>query len=140
LAKALLAERLEGWIVRDRDAAEHRTGHWRCRGHECRRWVFILNSSNPVQQAGHGFLILAYAWFAIEDERRKILHFDVTNQPTAVWSAHKHLPVCESLVKPSAQTHFPSALQWPCSALSEGSLLHVWSWPAVQAVDEHFPP
>jgi transposase InsO family protein len=28
---------------------------------------------------------LVYAWFAIDHERRRILHFDVTNQPTAAW-------------------------------------------------------
>jgi hypothetical protein len=28
---------------------------------------------------------VVYAWFAIDHGRRRILHFDVTDQPTAAW-------------------------------------------------------
>jgi hypothetical protein len=29
---------------------------------------------------------LLYGWFAIEHARRRVLHFDVTDAPTAAWS------------------------------------------------------
>jgi transposase InsO family protein len=56
-----------------------------------KRWLTFLRNPRSAIAAMDFFVVptatfrLVYAWFAIAHERRQILHFDVTNQPTAAW-------------------------------------------------------
>jgi transposase InsO family protein len=63
----------------------------RCQPDAGTRWLtFLRNHRDAI--AGMDFFVVptvtfrvVYAWFAIEHARRRILHFDVTDQPTAEW-------------------------------------------------------
>jgi putative transposase len=65
--------------------------HQRCQPDAVTRWLtFVRNQRDAI--AGMDFFVVptvtfrvVYAWFAIDHARRRILHFDVTDQPTAAW-------------------------------------------------------
>jgi putative transposase len=56
-----------------------------------KRWLTFLRNHRDAIAAMDLFVVptatfrLVYAWFAIGHNRRHILHFDVTDQPTAAW-------------------------------------------------------
>jgi putative transposase len=56
-----------------------------------KRWLTFLRNHRGAIAAMDFFIVptvtfhLVYAWFAIDHARRRILHFDVTDQPTAAW-------------------------------------------------------
>jgi putative transposase len=55
------------------------------------RWLTFLRNHREAIAAMDFFVVptvtfrVVYAWFAIDHARRRILHFDVTDQPTAAW-------------------------------------------------------
>jgi transposase InsO family protein len=56
-----------------------------------KRWLTFLRNHRGAIAAMDFFVVptvtfrVVYAWFAIDHARRRILHFDVTDQPTAAW-------------------------------------------------------
>jgi transposase InsO family protein len=56
-----------------------------------KRWLTFLRNHRTAIAAMDFFVVptvtfrLIYVWFTIDHARRRILHFDVTEQPTAAW-------------------------------------------------------
>jgi hypothetical protein len=56
-----------------------------------KRWLTFLRNHRSAIAAMDFFVVptvtfrLVYVWFTIDHARRRILHFDVTEQPTAAW-------------------------------------------------------
>src|SRR5438552_1277640 len=56
-----------------------------------KRWLTFLRNHRDAIAAMDFFVVptvsfrVVYAWFVIDHARRRILHFDVTDQPTAAW-------------------------------------------------------
>jgi hypothetical protein len=56
-----------------------------------KRWLTFLRNHRDTIAAMDFFVVptvtfhLAYAWFAIDHARRRILHCDATDAPTAAW-------------------------------------------------------
>jgi hypothetical protein len=63
----------------------------RARPDAIKRWLTFLCDHRHVIAAMDFFVVptatlrLLHGWFAIDHERRRILHFDVTDAPTAAW-------------------------------------------------------
>jgi len=59
------------------------------------RWLTFLRNHRDAIAAMDFFVVptvtfgILYAWFAIGHARRRILHFDVTDHPTAAWVAQQ---------------------------------------------------
>jgi len=79
-----------GFVVSERSVARYLRRMWR-RGDPARNWLTFLQNHREVITAFDFFTVptvtfqLLYCFFVIEHGRRRILHFNVTDHPTAEW-------------------------------------------------------
>jgi transposase InsO family protein len=79
-----------GFVVSERTVARY-LKHLRRRGDPARRWLAFLNNHREAIVAFDFFTVPTvtlqqlYCFFVIEHSRRRILHFNVTSQPTSEW-------------------------------------------------------
>ena len=79
-----------GFVVSERSVARY-LRHMRRRGDPARSWLTFLQNHREVIAAFDFFTVptlkfqLLYCFFVIEHGRRRILHFNVTDHPTAEW-------------------------------------------------------
>jgi len=82
--------RMLGFIVSERTVSRYLPRR-PARPDAIQRWLTFLRNHRGAIAAMDFFVVptatfrLVYAWFAIDHSRRRIVHFDVTDQPTATW-------------------------------------------------------
>jgi putative transposase len=82
-----------GFVVSERSVARY-LRRMRRRGDPGKNWLTFLQNRREVIAAFDFFTVptvtfqLLYCFFVIEHGRRRILHFNVTDHPTAEWVVH----------------------------------------------------